>query len=207
MRPDQHIRREFMKTWLDKPKPAGASKFSVLAKESPHYWSKQDVKRPYWNPYDLLGLFLSKMGPAPGHGAADMHNFYLPLTAVYARFCQWIAGNMEPATVPPEDPTKRKKGPKGKGVGDPSYFYQCTWDPTTGDFFLGATLAGYAYGGGNETGTWEETLRLKRYDLLNNFHQFPGTWEYPAAPTHEIQQKTTRFGNCGETYPYLEMLG
>lgn len=37
----------------------------------------------WWCPYDLLGLFLSLLGPAPD--GANKNNFYLPLTAVYAR--------------------------------------------------------------------------------------------------------------------------
>jgi hypothetical protein len=39
--------------------------------------------RDYWSPYDLLGLFLSFMGPAPN--SATKRNFYLPMTAVYGR--------------------------------------------------------------------------------------------------------------------------
>jgi hypothetical protein len=39
--------------------------------------------RGYWSPYDLLGLFLSFMGPAPDR--ATKRNFYLPITAVYGR--------------------------------------------------------------------------------------------------------------------------
>jgi hypothetical protein len=39
--------------------------------------------RDYWSPYDLLGLFLPFIGPAP-NGATE-RNFYLPMTAVYGR--------------------------------------------------------------------------------------------------------------------------
>ncbi|KAN0085539.1 hypothetical protein V8E54_002006 [Elaphomyces granulatus] len=42
---------------------------------------------PYWSPYDLLGLFLSLMGPP---AAATKRNFFLPLTAMYARWCGQI---------------------------------------------------------------------------------------------------------------------
>jgi hypothetical protein len=80
--------------------------------------------RGYWSPFDLLGLFLSFMGPAPD--CATKRNFYLPITAVYGWWCYQIAG--------------RDYG----GVGNIPYMFQCTW--RTGPpawFFLGSSLAGY----------------------------------------------------------------
>jgi hypothetical protein len=176
-------------------------------------------KRLYWNQYDLLGLFFSKMGPAPGSPGtpgtsksldppvADQSKFYLPLTAVYAKFCFWIGGN--------QLPRKKKDGggkpEKGEGTGDPPACFQCTWNEKTGQFFLGASLAGYR---SNEEkidyGAWEDVVRGKRWHLFDNFYGFPGTWgpfEEGRSPMKKWTTKTTLFGNCGETYPFLEMFG
>lgn len=46
---------------------------------------------PYWPHYDLLGLFLSLMGPA--QRKSGRFNFFLPLTAVYIRWSFTIGGN------------------------------------------------------------------------------------------------------------------
>src|SRR5271155_2852432 len=112
--PDQHIYRAANPAWVPprapqralRPRPATMSKFSV----------RQHLHngREYWSPYDLLGLFLSVMGPAPD--GATKGNFHLPMTAVYGRWCRQIAG-----TLP------------SNGVCDIPYMFQCTWCIPSGD--------------------------------------------------------------------------
>ncbi|KAH6649281.1 hypothetical protein F5144DRAFT_552526 [Chaetomium tenue] len=212
----QHIRREVDTVWENDTKKAsvkkknGLSLFKLQAEAAKgHHWAvyTKDSKRPYWNQYDLLGLFFSKMGPAPGGDVADQSKFYLPLTAVYAKFCLWIGGKQIPSMK--DDPEKKNK--KGDGQGDPPAVFQCTWNSETGDFFLGATLAGDRSNGTKlEYGAWEDKVKKARWDLLANFFIFPGDWgpfEGGRSPAKELDKKTTLFGNCGETYPFLEMMG
>ncbi|EAQ91829.1 predicted protein [Chaetomium globosum CBS 148.51] len=214
MDPDpQHIRRELDPVWpATKGKPSdkerkGYSMFKVLANAG-HSWAVYtgDDKRRYWNQYDLLGLFLSKMGPAPGGSVADQSNFYLPLTAVYAKFCLWIGGKQIPTMKGAE-----KQSKKGTGTGDPPACFQCTWNSDTGDFFLGASLAGIRVTGSTKPyGAWENKVMEARWNLLNNnFFEFPGDWgpfQEKKSPVISYQGKTTLFGNCGETYPFLEII-
>jgi hypothetical protein len=198
--PTQHIRRQQTRRWRQGERQ-GVSKFGVAGRS----WRKQrpqHAQLSYWSPFDLLGLFFSKMGPAPNFATATEANFYLPLTAAFARFCMWIGFNKQPALT--DDPNEDRTG---QGVGDPPYYFQCTWDRQTGNFFLGAVLAGYEWAQGS-TGTWKPTLRRSRYGLLNGFHNFPGVYQqWDNSPTIQAGSSQTRFGNCAETYPLLEMLG
>ena len=150
--PDQHIYRRANPAWIprrpDRPRrgnrpalppqpPATMSKFRVRR----HIHNDRDC----WSPYDLLGPFLSFMGPAPN--GATKRNFYLPMTAVYGRWCRQIAGH------------------PGGGVGDLPYMFQCTWCIRSGQptrFFLGSSLAGYALTT-DLTGTWETVLSVRGY--------------------------------------------
>jgi hypothetical protein len=132
LRPDQHIYRTANSRWIP-PRPDRPRRGRPpLPPQPPATISKFRVRRylhngrHYWSPYDLLGLFLSFMGPAPN--GATKRNFYLPITAVYGRWCRQIAG---------EDP--------GGGVGDHPYMFQCTWCVRSGQptrFSLGSSLAG-----------------------------------------------------------------
>lgn len=137
--------------------------------------------RPFSNPYDLLGLFLSSLGPAPI--GATRANFYLPLTAVYGRWCAQIAGS-----------------PLG-GVGYVPAMFQCTWrvkDGTPPQFFLGSSIAGYTERG---TGTWPRVVRLGRFNLIfpdGDFDKSPSILLYGDAGS--------RFGSCAETHPFLELM-
>jgi len=85
------------------------------------------------------------MGPAPD--GATKRNFYLPMTAVYGRWCRQIAGSLP-----------------SNGVCDIPYMFQCTWCIPSGDsgqptrFFLGSSLAGYDWTP-DLTGMWERVLR------------------------------------------------
>ncbi|KAK4223236.1 hypothetical protein QBC38DRAFT_512501 [Podospora fimiseda] len=140
--PDQHILRRRNPGWTEE-KPAESRFYAGLEK----HWNIS-----YWSPYDLLGLFLSKLGPAPVGQNADKRNFYLP-----------PLGRLRP--YQPRE--------TGFGVGDPSFYYNCTWHPKTGEFFLGAVLADF-----------------DKSHTINNRGLKLGT----------------RFGNCAETYPFVNML-
>jgi hypothetical protein len=143
---------------------------------------------PYWSPYDLLGLFLAYMGPAPEN--ARKRNFYLPLTAVYGRWCRQIAGHW---TTP------------NAGVGALPIVFQCTWRAVPGrrDFFLGAALAGYKWNV-LATGTWETVLKRARFDLVREAAEGRG-FNFDTSPRIN-RNAGTRFGNCAETYPFLNIL-
>ncbi|KAF4947857.1 hypothetical protein FGADI_10095 [Fusarium gaditjirri] len=159
--------------------------------------------RHYWSPYDLLGLFLSKLGRAQPGATED--NFYLPLTAMYSQWCAQIGGR------------------RARGVGDMSKYYQCTYRPDTGEFFLGASLAGYNPDWDNplQVGQWKEGhpvpedllspsirkgLQWSRYEILKcNFPSFG--WEFMQSPVLQTEVDGHKFGNCAETYPFMEMLG
>jgi hypothetical protein len=102
--PKQHIRCRKRTQW----QPGPSSKFEV---DDTHLWRNQrPAALAYWSPFDHLSLFLSKMGPAPNFGSATDVNFYLPLTAVYARFYMWIGLNKRPALTDdkPEDSRERE---------------------------------------------------------------------------------------------------
>ena len=121
--------------------------------------------RDYWSPYDLLGLFLSFMGPAPD--GATKRNFYLPITAVYGRWCRQIAGR---------DP--------GGGVGDLPYMFQCTWCIRSGQptrFFLGSSLAGYDWTP-DLTGTWKTVLRRARFALVDGVPLRQAGYDFDNSP-------------------------
>jgi hypothetical protein len=116
--PDQHTYRAANPAWIPPlpPPPRGRGERSELPPQppqSPATISKFTVRRhlhngrDYWSPYDLLGLFLSSIGPAPD--GATKRNFYLPMTAAYGRWCRQIAGSY----------------PRN-GVCDHPYMFQCT---------------------------------------------------------------------------------
>lgn len=169
----------------------------------------------FWSPHDLLGLFLSLMGPAPA--GANKRNYFLPLTAVYGRWCAKIAGRGARGFEP-------TSGRIVQGVSDPPTVFQCTWEGNEKRldqrFFLGASLAGYNWNL-NETGQWENTLKMGRYNVLKeraslepeySFERSPNRIklippEKPGGPVeYGIDPTGTRFGNCGETYPFVVML-
>ncbi|KAK2668261.1 hypothetical protein RAB80_015641 [Fusarium oxysporum f. sp. vasinfectum] len=95
---------------------------------------------PYWCHYDLLGLFLPLMGPALPNSAR--FNFFLPLTAVYARWCFTIGGSRDINKLH----DAQVMAFIGKtGHGPPPAIFQCTWGPgqkSKVDFSLGASMGG-----------------------------------------------------------------
>jgi hypothetical protein len=199
--PDQHIYRAANPAWIpqrpDRPRRRGRP---PLPPQPPATISKFGVRRylhdgrDYWSPYDLLGLFLSFMSPAPN--GATKRNFYLPMTAVYGRWCRQIAGRRP-----------------GGGVGDLPYMFQCTWCMRSGQptrFFLGSSLAGYSWDI-DLTGTWETVLTRARFDLVDGVPLRQAGYDFDNSPM--IQQSREagsgpkiRFGTCAETYPFLDLL-
>lgn len=175
LRPNQHIYRAENPLWRGSGprQQANISRFRLR--------NHQHNARVFSNPYDLLGLFLSSLGPAPI--GATSANFYLPLTAVYGRWCAQIAGS-----------------PLG-GVGYLPAVFQCTWriaDCIAPQFFLGSSIAGYTDLG---TGTWPQVVRKGRFDLLfpnGNFDQSPSRTLHGDAGS--------RYGSCAETHPFLELM-
>lgn len=174
--------------------------------------SKSDgyrVNIAYWSHYDLLGLFLSLMGPA--QTGSQKLNFFLPLTAVYARWCWVIGGTRTRGRVAPAATA---------GVGAPPKVYQCTWRKGAKgvEYCLGASLAGYNWDPAGKVGNWQKQLKMTRFDLLANYNNIKNqTWEdkdkveqpwsYANSPRIDVVGKLgTHFGNCGETYPFLQML-
>src|SRR5207247_11316788 len=91
------------------------------------------------------------------------------------------------------------------GVGALPTVFQCTWRAVPGrrDFFFGAVLAGYEC---SATGTWITVLRRARFDLVREAAEGRG-FNFDTSPRRDKDgDGGTRFGNCGETYPFLNIL-
>jgi hypothetical protein len=152
--------------------------------------------------------------------------FFVPLTAVYARWCFVIGGK---GTIKLGDP--KKNVAVGSGFGPSPMIHQCTWRESKGaaggyEFFIGASLAGDNSTDAAVLGSWGRRLRIGRFDLLNNFNNISTqtwdskevdpnnpdrkkqvTWGYDNSPgITEGGTMQNHFGNCGETYPFLQML-
>ena len=100
----------------------------------------------------------------------------------------------------------------GNGVCDHPYMFQCTWcipfdnsgRPTR--FFLGSSLAGYDWRP-VLTGTWETALTYARFGLVDGYPLRHAGYDFDNSPTIEQRGEWgTRFGNCAETYPFLDLL-
>ncbi|KAF5240753.1 hypothetical protein FANTH_9423 [Fusarium anthophilum] len=182
-----------------------------------------DGSLPYWSHYDLLGLFLSLMGPAEYN--SDRFNFFLPLTAVYARWSFTIGGNRNRNKLGSSQAMAFKPKP---GFGKPPAIFQCTWITGTDskvDFSLGASMGGQNYGsknketGENNLGSWSERLQRSRFNLFEGWNSIEKSeWKkkdggglepfsFENSPGIDSGLSTTKFGNCGETYPFVQMLG
>lgn len=208
LEPWSHISRLLNKTWgTDTDK--SLSKFLIGAWPFVPKASDRGGRAPgWWSPYDLLGLFLSLLGPAPE--AADKNNYFLPLTAVYARWCSRIAGTVDPADFDwkPTEP----------GVGDWPFMFQCTWnlieDKSTKQrskwFFLGASTAGDKFDP-NEVGAWRHEVQRERFDMLFGCQRTgmvqSDDFSAKRAPS-QVNPNGTQvpFGNCAETYPFVAMV-
>jgi hypothetical protein len=154
------------------------------------YTSDRVLNAPFWSPYDLLGLFLSSIGPAPH--AAEKKQFFLPLTVVYGRWCAAIA----PVVLIETGELY---------MGSPAMF-QCTWrliDEKPGPFFLGAAVGGVRIVADSP---WERVFKYERFKLCGA----PDPWTFDTSPKQgkvvTPLNLAQRFGNCAETYPYIMLL-
>ena len=135
LNPWQHIYRIVNPAWLPARILVIISKFRV------QNYIHDNV--PYWSPYDLLGCFLSSIGEAP-YGATK-RNFYLPVTAMYGKWCNQLGS--------PEE-----------------VMFQCTWRSQGGQrdvFFLGASLSGYRAPKA-QTGIWKHVVHWARFRLIDS---------------------------------------
>ncbi|PHH93135.1 hypothetical protein CDD83_515 [Cordyceps sp. RAO-2017] len=206
--PKSHFPRSVNGDWSDSVDKKTVSRFKL------HEWpgiyrrgpKDAELRVPYWNPYDLLGLFLSLLGPAPVE--ATKSNYFLPLTAVYARWCARIAGKAPPAYKYPD-------GEKGTGAGNWPFMFQCTWHDDRSKkplkwFFLGASISGDEFKEDN-VGAWKRTVQLHRFNMMYACFQVKmlrtGDFENQRAPEQRIAGGSqVPFGNCAETYPFVEKM-
>jgi hypothetical protein len=120
------------------------------------------------------------------------------MTAVYGQWCRQVAGHRE------------IEGRPSGGVGKPPTVFQCTWRESPGRptrFSLGSTIAGYI-SDDSVTGDWKTVLRRARYDLFGARLQQEG-YSFDDSPSRRPEQRAdcgVRFGNCAETYPFLDLL-
>ncbi|KAF4501889.1 hypothetical protein FAGAP_1860 [Fusarium agapanthi] len=212
-KPDSHISRNMNLDW--KREDETQSRFNV----SPMFF--REVTKTFngpvpdwWCPYDLLGLFLGLLGPAPA--AADKYNFYLPLTGVYGRWCARIAGK-------PERSWKWK--PDVKGEGTLPYVFQCTWSLEIDDktkqhwckYFLGASTAGDRWEdkileknpkSPTYTGAWRNRVGEERFKMLYRCQRLvmvrESDYREKNAPSQtDPKGSQVAYGNCAETYPLI----
>ncbi|KAM0457119.1 hypothetical protein ACHAPV_006758 [Trichoderma viride] len=155
------------------------------------------IAMEYWCIYDLVGLFFGLLGSAPL--AAHKNNFFLPLTAVFARWCTRLAGKLDNNPVPET------------GVGEVPPMFECTWcvreDGSSQWFFLGAATAGSKWEKNEPSRQWRMTVRRRRFDLfiaqqkkiLLAEDEFNRT--EPEITTAGGGGQT--WGNCAETLPFV----
>lgn len=82
--------------------------------------------------------------------------------------------------------------------------YNCTWkpDPNRDQIFLGASLLQGTFRPDN-AGTWGSVARKARYHLVDGEPLTLAGWSFSKSPQSEVNQKSTPFGNCAETYPFV----
>ncbi|KAI0156930.1 hypothetical protein GGR57DRAFT_74784 [Xylariaceae sp. FL1272] len=173
--------------------------------------------------FDFLGYFLATLVPSAPVGA-NKANFFLPLTAVYGRWCEKLAS-----------------------VGDLPYMFNCTWynkpdqyglkhrapavsknvwnkPPTTASnkdyvidivedaathFMLGAATAGYIIPGArsDKTHPWLKEIWEKRKQYLNTIiGSMALDDEYGLYQKLGLKRPgNATWGNCAETIPFVLM--
>lgn len=156
--------------------------------------------KPYWNLWSLLGLFLSLKYKAKE--GSTKREFFARLAAMYGWWCRTMVSNV------------------AEVVKYPAVF-QCTWGRVgdSGDFDL---FLGHSFGGvkvpknavaGEQEGEhpWMTAVKQGRYNLLEYIVQtdLAKGWSFEKSPMRDLKKKGkagTRFGNCGETYPFLSLV-
>ncbi|KAI1457416.1 hypothetical protein F4805DRAFT_178044 [Annulohypoxylon moriforme] len=210
--PDSHFARTSNEEWKNKKwegkeeeRNREISKF--ILNEWPNKFRRgprdAGVQVPYWNPYDLLGYFFSVLGPAPQ--AANKNNYFLPLTAVYARWCAQIAGTAPKAYGYPEV--------SNPGAGNWPFMYQCTWwddpaNPTKKWFFLGASLGG-DWWREPEVGTFSKVVQKHRFDMLLkcSLAKIVKAGDFTQkTPEQRAGGNQNGYGSCAEGYPFAELM-
>jgi len=157
----------------------------------------QNLRLPYWSPFDLLGLILSLFGPAPP-GANDK-NFFMPLTALYGMWCSRLGSHLR-------NPNHLNDNDGVRGVGHLPEVFQFTYrvHGQTGDkiFFLGASIGGYD--GGDED--FEDLIKLQRFFILAHVDGVVDNSRVLGKTYSDQKDWTIKYGNCAETYPFVNLL-
>ncbi|RYP91660.1 hypothetical protein DL770_002226 [Monosporascus sp. CRB-9-2] len=192
--PKSHFLRQLDQNW----RRGSDAKFTLSWVQFQYQGAlEQAIEVKWWNPYDLLGLFLSILGPAPQ--GATKNNYFLPLTAVYGRWCARVAGHAIRGwewTTP------------GDGAGDWPRMFQVTWKPDQDrdrkqHFFLGSSVAGDEWNS-KQVGRWKKRVQRTRFDTLYGslrMKLFENSFE--KSPVYEAYKFGWPFGNCAETYPFI----
>ena len=146
-------------------------------------WTINNISEEYFIIFDLLGVFLSLMGPAPTAGTAPTaKNYFLPLVVVYAKWCTVLS---------------RSKGFRPT-------IAQITWSTKDSKIysFLGSSVGGFV-----KEQAWIDLVGKTRHAYLSTILKAPYT-AYGQSPVRTANKGAgTNFGNCGETYPFLYVLG
>lgn len=132
---------------------------------------------PFRGLCDILGLLLSSMGNAPT--GANSRTFYLPLVAMYGRWCKVLGDSLPCPTM-----------------------FNCTWiteGEDRGRFFLGASLGRYK----QANASWTQTVKEARFSLINDAEMVLKGYTMIDCPA---SSKGIWFGNCAEVYPLLHVL-
>ncbi|KAL7953825.1 hypothetical protein V8C34DRAFT_295957 [Trichoderma compactum] len=162
----------------------------------------RNINLDYWCVYDLIGLFLGLLGSAPP--AADRNNYFLPLTAVYARWCSRLAGKLK---------NKKSQEPEAAGIGPIPTMFQCTWrerkDGKGKWFFLGASVAGDQFANNASGSDWQLKVQMERFNMLLHNQQttMVSDGEFNSTePELEAGGSGNLWGNCAETYPFVQCM-
>ena len=110
---------------------------------------------------------------------ATKQNFFLPMMVVYAMWSNQL-------------------------IHDRPFIYNCTWkpDPNRDQIFLEASLLQGTFRP-NDASTWGSVARKARCHLVDGEPLNPAGWSFSKSPQSEVNQKSTPFGNCAETYPFV----
>ncbi|KAI0423466.1 hypothetical protein F5Y09DRAFT_242450 [Xylaria sp. FL1042] len=197
-KPDSHFPRKLDPDWVKTMDTEKQAKFLLLTISSTYQGAlEKAITLNWWNPYDLLGFFLSILGPAPA--AATKNNYFLPLCAVYGRWCSRIAGRAQDGWEWPNP---------GDGKGDWPYMFNVTWRPEGAPvnsaifFFLGSSTAGDEWKE-KEVGQWRTRVQRQRFDLLFAKLQMKlfaqDTFDKASSPRQWRNPSAQCYGNCAET--------
>ncbi|WXC63480.1 hypothetical protein SNK03_009301 [Fusarium graminearum] len=158
------------------------------------------------NLYDILGVFLMVVGII--QPTATKANFFVPLTAMYAKWCSKLGGHAD--DVEPNETATERPGPWPT-------VYQCTWlAPKTArteggfkfEFCLGTSFGGCDFDR-DVAGVdldWRWRLRSERVDMLREAGAFDAKKYNKAGKLVDPKPVgNTGWGNCGEAYPFATM--